>query len=108
MGENISLADAFCALMQPSILTSCSLEEMDSSYLVNHKPSLQIRSFKSMPVFSKLQRAVLNLELSSILEFDSRKVGYLLRLTVFFKKDNGAALPLQETFSSHLICIQKQ
>lgn len=87
--------DPVCVLMQSSILSS-------SGFCWNGKPWLQSGNFKYIPVFNKLQCAALctmNLRFSSILEFDSRKVGYLLRITVFFKNDNGAALPPQETWS---------
>lgn len=72
-------------------------------------PENTIGSFEYILVFNKLLSAELctmNLQLSSILEFDSKKVGYFLRSAVFFKSDNGAALSPQETRCSR--CLQKQ
>lgn len=100
VAENINLD--WCIWCVDAVINPHQFRFGRDGLFCHDKPWLQIGNFKSIPVFNKLQCAVLcpmSLRFSSILEFDLRKVGYLLRITVFFKNDNGAALPPQETWS---------
>lgn len=99
MAENINVDG--CTLHVDTVTTTHQFQLCRDGlfYAVATSPDDRVGNFKSIPVFNKLQCAELctmHLQFSSIVGFDSRKLGYFLHIAVFFKSDNGAALSPQE------------